>query len=298
MQGLAAAPDLLVEQGLERVLAAAGRARGIDLSGTGFVDPYGMIGVLAAGRIMGAAGPRPALVLSPKRPVASYLERMDFFRHAAGIFELRPPLRDGAPRRRRSADVLLEITGIEASADIHRIAERVMERAEAILVRHLRYDRKAIHGFVAALSEVCQNILEHSGGGGWVGIQRYFFGGRLQRSVVKIAVMDTGIGLAETLRPRHAARMGGKWSDLAAIRAALFQGLSRFDDPGRGQGLPAVRRFAELWQGRLSLRSGTARASLIPKWSFGKPVETGLPYFPGTQVQLVLPAADEPAIES
>ncbi|HHT9124140.1 MAG TPA: hypothetical protein ACFYEF_14850, partial [Candidatus Wunengus sp. YC63] len=95
--------------------------------------------------------------------------------------------------RNQSSDVLLEITPIEKSDDIHFIVGKVKGRAHAILARHLHYDERAINGFIVALSEVCQNIIEHSETKGFVGIQKYHFQS-MNKNVVKIAVMDTGIG--------------------------------------------------------------------------------------------------------
>lgn len=72
-----------------------------------------------------------------------------------------PAISDKHPRSSYS-DVLLEITPIEKSDDIHFIVGKVKNRAQAILASHLHYDERAINGFIVSLSEVCQNILEHS----------------------------------------------------------------------------------------------------------------------------------------
>jgi anti-sigma regulatory factor (Ser/Thr protein kinase) len=181
------------------------------------------------------------------------------------------------------SDVLLEITPIERSNDIHYIVGRVEGRAQSILVKHLRYDDRAINGFIVALSEICQNIVEHSENKGFVGIQKYRFPS-LGKNIVKIAVMDAGIGFRRSLSTRF--RLKG---DLEAIEKALLHGASRHEDEGRGHGLAAVRRFTEQWQGRLSIRSGTARISLIPKWARGKERELNLTNFPGSQINIILP---------
>ena len=57
---------------------------------------------------------------------------------------------------------------------------------------------------------------------------------------------------------------------------------------GRGHGLAAVRRFVNQWNGKLSIRSGTARLSIIPEWARGKEKETKLTYFPGSQINILL----------
>jgi anti-sigma regulatory factor (Ser/Thr protein kinase) len=181
------------------------------------------------------------------------------------------------------SDVLLEITPIERAGDIHYIVGRVRDRAQAILAAHLKYDERAISGFIVALSEVCQNIIEHSEQKGFVGIQKYRYPS-LGKNIVKIAVMDAGIGFRRSLATRFKLK-----GDLDAIEKALLQGASRHEDEGRGHGLAAVRRFVTQWNGRLSLRSGTARLSLIPKWARGKERELNLVNFPGSQINIILP---------
>ncbi|OGW42714.1 MAG: hypothetical protein A2X57_00995 [Nitrospirae bacterium GWD2_57_8] len=157
------------------------------------------------------------------------------------------------------------------------------DRAQAILATHLRYDDRAINGFIVALSEVCQNIIEHSENKGFVGIQKYRFSS-LNKNVVKIAVMDVGVGFRTSLSGRFKLK-----SDLEAIEKALLHGASRYEDEGRGHGLAAVRRFVTQWNGKLSIRSGSARLSLIPSWSRGREREQYLTRFPGAQVNILLP---------
>jgi len=66
-------------------------------------------------------------------------------------------------------------------------------------------------------------------------------------------------------------------------------GVSRFRDPGRGQGLAGVRRFVGKWDGKLSVRSGTARIAIVPSWDEDVPLVENLAPFPGSQVQITIP---------
>jgi anti-sigma regulatory factor (Ser/Thr protein kinase) len=210
---------------------------------------------------------------------------MDFFKFANKYFRLEPPEPEISEKYLRSSysDVLLEITPIEKSDDIHFIVGKVKSRAHAILAKHLHYDERAINGFIVALSEVCQNILEHSEDTGFVGIQKYHFQ-NLNKNVVKIAVMDIGIGFRKSLSERLKLK-----DDLEAVEKALLHGESRYSDRGRGHGLASVRRFANQWDGKLSIRSGTAKFSIIPQWAWGKKREINLIYFPGAQINIMLP---------
>jgi len=274
----------LTEETFEKILLFFIRSDQIDLREVSFIDPYGMVGLLEIGELCMLEDIKKTILLPHSAEVQRYLERMDFFSSARRYFSLEPmQVPSPAPGRAADSDVLLEITPIERSNDIHYIVGRVEERAQSILVKHLRYDERAINGFIVALSEICQNIVEHSENKGFVGIQKYRFP-NLGKNIVKIAVMDAGIGFRRSLSARF--RLKG---DLEAIEKALLHGASRHEDEGRGHGLAAVRRFVEQWQGRLSIRSGTARLSLVPKWARGRERELNLTNFPGSQINIILP---------
>lgn len=257
----------------------------LDLRKTEFADPCGMVGLLECGRHLSGGGVRKTLLLPASGNVLQYLERMDFFKYAPQYFRLEPGVPDLTEKFLRSSrsDVLLEITPIEKSGDIHFIVDRVKKRAGAILQRHLHYTEGAVNGFIVALSEVCQNIIEHSENTGLVGIQKYRFR-QQDRNVVKIAVMDLGIGFRKSLAGRIPAA-----GDIEAIEQALIHGVSRHRDEGRGHGLAAVRRFVLQWNGKISIRSGTARYAIIPEWTWGREREVRLAPFPGAQIHIMLP---------
>jgi anti-sigma regulatory factor (Ser/Thr protein kinase) len=271
----------LTEETFEKTLRSFIQSDKIDLGEVTFIDPYGMVGLLEIGELCMLEDIKKTVLLPRSAEVLRYLERMDFISHARRYFTLDPmrPLVGGGGE----SDVLLEITPIERANDIHYIVGRVEERAQAILAKHLRFDSRAINGFIVALSEVCQNIIEHSENKGFVGIQKYRFQ-KLGKNIVKIAVMDAGIGFRRSLAGRFKLR-----SDLEAIEKALLHGASRHKDEGRGHGLAAVRRFVAQWQGRLSIRSGTARLAILPKWARGREREMNLANFPGSQINIILP---------
>ncbi len=275
----------ITEDTFEQVLPTFKESSTIDLRETTFIDPYGMVGLLEIGELFKLDGIKKILYLPESEEVLKYLERMDFFKFADRYFSLEPLTLQISEKYLRSSysDVLLEITPIEKSDDIHFIVGKVKDRAHSILTRHLNYDENAINGFIVALSEVCQNIIEHSEYKGFVGIQKYHFQ-NLNKNVVKIAVMDIGIGFRKSLSERFSLK-----DDLEAIEKGLLHGASRYTDKGRGHGLSAVRRFVKQWNGKLSVRSGTAKLSIIPEWARGKAKELNLAYFPGAQINIMLP---------
>jgi hypothetical protein len=82
---------------------------------------------------------------------------------------------------------------------------------------------------------------------------------------------------------------GDRWDDAEALEEAVVRGVSRFRDPGRGQGLAGVRRYVGRWDGKVSVRSGTARIAIVPSWDDDVPLQEKLAPFPGAQVQVTIP---------
>ena len=252
-----------------------------------WIDPNGMLALLAAGKVVRDNGGVPRLTLPTGSDVTGYLDRMGFARAGAEIFQ--PPPAGAGRRPARGSDVLLEITSITTNSDVHEVVDRVQSRAGAILSRTLCYPSAAVVQFSVILSEVCQNIVEHAEAPGWVAAQSYNWTRRLGRHVAVIAVSDLGRGFRASLTEEHSARFGDRWGDVTALEAAFLLGLTRFPDTGRGQGIQQIRKQVARWQGLLSVRSGTARIADAPPWSRNPPVEEGLRHFPGAQINIILP---------
>ena len=259
----------------------------LDAHATHWASPFGLLSLITAGQWLEEHDqPKPQFTLPADREVSHYWARSGFFDYAAQFYELHGKV-PGAVRR-GSTDALLDVTPVRESADVHKIVDHVQERSAAILAE-VGLEVQATLGFAMALSEGCQNIVEHAGTAGWVAVQAYNWKRRLGRKVVMIAVADAGVGFRQSLEAAQSEKWGDRWGDAAALEAAVFQGVSRFSDPGRGQGLAGMRRYVERWDGKLSLRSGSARLSIIPSWDESQPIEDGLASFPGTQVLIIIP---------
>ena len=252
-----------------------------------WASPYGLVALLAAGQAAKQGGDKPLLTAPTQAEVASYWARAGFFREAAELFEIHGRVPRVKPAD--ESDVLLPVTPVRGAEDVHAVVSKIQQRASAILATELGLDPKATMGFAMALSEACQNIVEHAGTGGWVAVQRYEWRRRLGRRVVVIAVADAGVGFRHSLEPTQGKRFGERWGDAAALEAALIQGVSRFRDPGRGQGLAGIRRYLARWDGKIAIRSGTARIAVVPKWDDDVPLKDALPSFPGAQVLIIIP---------
>lgn len=297
MSRVVSVPAVLDHDGFEELVEETNRATGAgdgrliyDARRLRWVSPYGLVGLLAAGEV---ARERTGLAPSVERPeseeVRSYVERMDFWESAGEIFDLQ----ESGGRSHGESDALLEITPIRSHRDVHQVVERVRDRASAILQRKLGHPKPSVIQFSVMLSEVCQNVLEHAEADGWVCAQTYYWKERLGRDVVVLSVMDVGVGFRGSLATEHARRYGDRWSSLKALEAAFLEGESRFHDPGRGQGLQAIRRQVDRWNGEIRIRSGDASIARVPEWDDIPDRQEGLPEFPGAQVLIVIPARSE-----
>jgi anti-sigma regulatory factor (Ser/Thr protein kinase) len=259
-----------------------------DARNTRWASPYGFTALLTAGqglKELGAEAPR--LTVPESDVVREYWARTGFFKYAAEYFELHGKV----PRRQPDAasDVLLPVTPIRASEDVHRVVSEIQQAAARILTGELRLEARATMRFTMALSEACQNVVEHAGTSGWTAVHAYNWRRRLGRRVVVIAVSDPGIGFRASLAPVEAKKHGERWDDGKALEAALVHGTSRYRDPGRGQGLAAIKKYVHDWKGKISVRSGTARFTFVPPWDEDVPLAEGLAMFPGSQMQIVIP---------
>lgn len=279
--------DHSFEQVLEQVAPLPPDAKIlVDARHTRWASPYGLTALLTLAQ---TRTERPAFAVPDHDDTASYWARAAFFHHAEALYDLH----GSYPKRREGAEsnALLDITPITKSEDVHNVVGRVQERASAIIKNELKLETKAIMGFAMTLSEVCQNIIEHAGQGGWVAVQSYRWTKRLGRRVVVIAVCDAGLGFRQSLESSPGHLPTSRWDDAAALEEAVIRGVSRFRDRGRGQGLAGTRKYVGRWDGKLSVRSGTARISIVPDWDDDVPLAEGLAPFRGAQVQVIIPEA-------
>ena len=295
MTRVVAVPHSLDDQSFEEVLEQVAPLSPdekilVDARHTRWASPYGLTALLALGQ---TRTERPSLAVPELDDTAHYWARAAFFQLAAELYDIHgsyPKHRIGAAGE---SSVLLEITPIGKSDDVHTVVGRIQEKAQQIIHHELHLDPKATIGFAMTLSEVCQNIIEHAGRGGWVAVQTYNWAKRLGRRVVVIAVCDAGIGFRQSLQSSPGHLDSDRWDDAMALEEAVIRGASRFRERGRGQGLAGTRKYVGRWNGKLSVRSGTARIAIVPTWDEDVPLAEGLPPFPGAQVQVIIPEAVE-----
>lgn len=291
MTAVISVPSSLDEQSFEHVIAqladvpASARVL-LDARNTRWASPYGLVSLLCAAQ----SREERMQFAAPENPdTLSYWSRAGFFRYAAELFDIAGAI----PRSRESQEssVLLEITPITGADDVHGVVGRVNQKAAEILQGQLNLEPAVVGSFVLTLSEACQNIVEHAEKGGWVAVQRYRYTKRLGRRVVQIAVCDAGIGFRRSLESSPSHMSTGRWGDDRALEEAVLHSHSRhrMRDSGRGQGLAGIRGFIGRHNAKLTVRSGTARLAIYPKWDEDIPLQKDLPFFPGAQVQVMVP---------
>jgi len=286
-----AVPPSLDEQTFEQVFEQLapvpdGEKLLIDARHARWASPYGLAALLCVAQ---SRHERADFAVPENPDTLSYWSRTGFFRHAAELYDLH----GSVPREREAheSDVLLELTPITRTDDVHGVVGRIQQKAADILHGQLNLDTAVTGAFGMTLSESCQNIVEHAGLGGWVAVQTYRYTKRLGRRVVVIAVCDAGVGFRKSLESSPSHRHSDRWDDGMALEDAVLRAVSRFrhGDKGRGQGLAGIRRFVGRWEGKLTVRSGTARLAITPDWDEDVPMTESLPYFPGAQMQIVIP---------
>ena len=80
----------VTEETFERIIEPFQKSATIDLRATSFIDPYGMLGLLELGKVFKRGGSLPVLFVPESVEVLSYLNRMDFLKHAPRLFEIQP----------------------------------------------------------------------------------------------------------------------------------------------------------------------------------------------------------------
>lgn len=257
----------------------------IDARYTTWASPFGLTALLTLAQ---TRAEKPLFNVPEKDDTTSYWSRASFFRYADDLFEIHGKV----PTAKAAGESgnLLEITPVSRSDDVHTVVSRIEKKAAAIITENLHLESRAVMGFAMTLSEACQNIVEHAGCGGWVAAQNYAYRKRLGgRQIVQIAVCDAGVGIRQSLESGNRRPLTDRWDDGAALETAVVQGTSRFPDHGRGQGFKGIRGYLNRWEGKLAVRSGTARVAMVPTWDEDVVRKDRLAFMPGTQLLIMIP---------
>lgn len=278
--------DQTFEQVLEQLAPHAPETKVIiDARHCTFASPFGLTALLTLAQ---TRVEKPTLLPPEDADKVTYWARAGFFKYAQELYDVQGNI--PRPRSSGESDVLLEVTPVTKSEDVHGVVERIQTRAAQILTNKLHLESRATMGFTMALSESCQNIVEHAGRGGWVMVQVYQYRKRLGgRFVAVIAVCDAGVGFRHSLESGSRRPVSDRWDDGMALETAVLNGVSRFSETGRGQGLKGIRGYVHRRDGKFSVRSGTSRIAILPGWDDDVPRRDNLSPFPGAQLQITIP---------
>ena len=128
--------DHTFEQVLEPLAAVpADQKVLVDARHSRWASPYGLAALLTLAQ---TRTERPTFAPPEAEETLSYWTRSGFFRHAEELYDFAR----GVPRSRGAGEstVLLEITPVKKSADVHDVVERIQQKAQAIL------DQGLFHG--------------------------------------------------------------------------------------------------------------------------------------------------------
>ncbi|CAG0984769.1 hypothetical protein ANRL3_02368 [Anaerolineae bacterium] len=251
----------------------------LDMSAVRWIHPSGIVGMATFSRRAQQLTDKKVHVVGCQPEVLAYLMRVDFFQTCADWAYSTDHVPPEIELSRSVASTnLLELEAIHGPEDVRRTANRT----RGILQAWLDYGSSEQNDLISILSEMCDNICEHSQDFGYVAIQRYYRPS-LGHAEVRIAIGDMGIGIRGSLKPIH-GNLGN--SAVEYIRAAL-DGTSRRGRGIRGNGFQRVQEIIQRCKGRLFVRSENAAIRI---GSDPAPVieYTNLTFFPGTQVAIVL----------
>lgn len=212
----------------------------VDISRVRWIDPFHLAGLAAIAHGAAGRGQTLEVALPETGDQRLYAARMRLGRTLtdAGVHHDLPRVNE-----RRREDDLLEVHAIADEDGAARLARLVLMRVRRRSDRGAAGADAALH---AGVFEMADNVVRHAGCIGFVAAQVLPRAG-----VVRFAIADSGLGLLGTLRSR------GATDHHDAARKAL-SGVSRFADPGHGQGLRTTVDDVSRRGGRLDVASGDA----------------------------------------
>ncbi len=255
----------------------------LDLSHVSFVEPYSMVSLLLLGRnYLRGKGEKLKLINIPL-PVHQYFARMDFFDQ--GIFEAEPLDSRSMLKRSSFSSRVIEITEIpgkerQSISVINSVIARFRKRASFILKYWM--NGQVVDYFVTVISELCQNIFEHSLDSGYLAMQTYSSG---MENIFRLSISDSGIGIRDSFAGKE--NMPDDTAEI--IKLALTRPVS--SKRPFGFGLCQVNDIVKKMQGSVFIRSDSASILAVYKKNAGsQPVflKNDLPEFSGTQISVSL----------
>lgn len=258
----------------------------IDMSRVAFIEPYSMLSFLLMGRnYLRKRGERIRLVNIPLQ-IHQYLARMDFL--SMGVFTISETIPDSMVLKRSiSSSRLLEIVEIpnKERRSVNVIASVIAlfrKRSHGILKFWM--NEEVVDYFVTVISELCQNIFEHSMDSGFLAMQTYKSG---NENIARLVISDSGIGMRKSFEQKSEIAYS---TGAELIEMALTTPISSKRE--FGYGLCQVNAITERLKGSVFIRSDSSSLSALynRKEGSGKNIflRNDLPQFDGTQISISL----------
>jgi|GEM_PF-2861694 len=203
----------------------------LDLSTTEALDTYALLGILLVGIYLKRNGIAASLILPKNHDPLLCMAQAHFTAHIRSGFDSHSG-EDIVTEPDQPASFLLPITPISQSLDIHDV---VMKIRQGLKQNNLDADHELWNNYMVIISELCQNIPEHSKDTGFTAIA--LSEDHYHQKLIHIVIMDSGIGIKNSLSQKFFSVFREKWSDHLALHKTLYEGVSRHDDPGRGNGI-------------------------------------------------------------
>ena len=214
----------------------------LDLKSVRFVDPYALLLLHLLIREREELG-NPIDVSWPETP------RVNRWMDSMGVTANKNSA--SAPSPKDLESTLQPITRIEDEAGIGRVVDGFHHR----LAERYPLTESSRRALVAVMIELFQNIPHHSNATGAVNDPHGIAAMQDYEDSIFLAVADKGIGLSASLGLRDGYQ---GLSDAGSLDMVFHQGVSRFDDPGRGGELRRIADLVRSWDGVFALRTGRA----------------------------------------
>jgi hypothetical protein len=151
-----------------------------------------------------------------------------------------------AVKEHAGPDRVLPLQRFGTVAEYEKLAELVWDRLEG------HVDPDVLTTLFETLQELGANVVQHSqASAGLIAAQVYRR--NTPDEYVLLAIGDCGVGIRQSLSPRHPTA-----SDEEALWLALSSDVSASGEPGRGQGLPDTAHLVTGLLGRVVVHSGGA----------------------------------------
>jgi anti-sigma regulatory factor (Ser/Thr protein kinase) len=240
----------------------------IDLQSAAFIDPYGAACLCLAAHQLAQRQQRLVVVLPSQRRAQATVAQTGLVAALRPYAEVRNL--PGHELREEHCGTL-PLNPIRSRSDVHTVVAYLVGLAQ----QRLGFDRGDALDASKVVSELCNNVVDHSQADGLAVAQIYQ--DRQGRRYVSLAVADPGIGIRASLAKRHPE--AAQWRHGEAMERALGGLSSRAS--GGGAGLRSIYAVVRRYDGRLAIRSGDQRLAVS---SERQPRTLSGAWFPGTQV--------------